>query len=108
MACQPGKGFAVQAGGEVSAHRVLAFFAHVVGLAPAVEFGHGVVQRLRFFCREQAGEEQVAVAVKLGELFGRQFHRLSPLDVAFGVGNAVKCREMARGVEGVGQQARKA
>ena len=108
MACQPGKGFAVQAGGEVSAHRVLALFVQVVDLAPAVEFGHGVVQHLRFFCREQAGEKQVTVAVKLDELVGGQFHRLSPWDVAFGEGNAVKCREMARGVEGVGQQARKA
>ena len=49
MARELREGLAVQVRGEVGAHRVLAFLAHVVGLAPAVELGHGVVQGARFF-----------------------------------------------------------
>jgi hypothetical protein len=71
VAGQPGERFAVQVGSKVGAHRVAAFFAHVVRLAPAVELGHGGVQVAGFVRREQAGEEQVTVTVELFVLFLR-------------------------------------
>ena len=49
VARQFGKGLAVHVRGKVGAHRVFAFFADVVVFAPAVDLGHSVAQRLRFF-----------------------------------------------------------
>ena len=42
--------------------------AHVVGLLAGVQLGHRVGQELGLFRRKQAGEEQVAVTVEIGDL----------------------------------------
>jgi len=50
-------------------HGVFALFAHVVVFAASVQLGYGVGHGLGLFGVEVAGEEQVAVAVKLRKLF---------------------------------------
>src|SRR5690606_13867937 len=53
---------------------VAALLAHVESFAPRVQGRHRVGERARLLGREEAGEEQVAVAVELFELFLRQSH----------------------------------
>jgi len=74
VAREPSERLAVEMRCEVGPHRVLAFLAHVVGLAPAVQLGHGRGQRSRLFAAEEAGEEEVAVALELRVLLGSELH----------------------------------
>ncbi len=77
MPGEPREGFAVQMRREVGAHRVAALLAHVEGLAPRVEGGYRIDQGARFRRGEEAGEEEVALAVELFALRLRQFHVVS-------------------------------
>jgi hypothetical protein len=62
--------------GEIRAHGVAAFLAHVLGPVPRVELRHLVGEDLDLLGREGPGKEQVAVAVELLELRRCQPHRV--------------------------------
>ena len=67
---QFGKGLAVHVCCKVGAHRIAAFFTHVVGFTAFIKLGHCIGEGFGFFGCEEAGEEQITFAVELFELFG--------------------------------------
>ena len=80
VARQPREGRAVHVRGEVRPHRVAALLAHVLRSALGVERRHLVGEGLDLFGREQAREEEIAVAIELLELRRGELHSviLSP------------------------------
>jgi hypothetical protein len=84
---QPREGRADQVRGKVGAHRVGTLLAHVVGLAQAVQLGHGGIQHADLVGAEQSREEQVAVTLELFDLLAIEFHDLSWWDVLGSLGN---------------------
>src|SRR5213078_1680915 len=73
-----GERVAVQVRGEIGAHHVPALLAHVLRAPLGVERRHLVGQDPDLLRREQAREEQIAVAVELLKLLGREFHGRPP------------------------------
>src|SRR5260221_2047474 len=74
MARELGERSAVEMRREVGAHHVAGLLAHVLGPALLVERRHFVGQRLDFCRSEKRREEEIALAVELGNLCRRKLH----------------------------------